>query len=951
MKYLILFLILLHELGALPDGDSLFQQCQPEDTGVDFVHRFDLEHPRAYLYYSGTAVGGISLGDVNGDSLVDIYMAGAAGKNALWLNQGGMKFKAMELPSALVGKNTWGTGVALVDIDNDGDLDLYQCNFGTPNQLFLNDGMGRYSEVSGAAGLDVNDASLQASFADIDNDGDLDMFLLCNEYYSPSGRPVKMPITYQGGIPVVKSEFRKYYKMMLDGNGQYRLAEYGRRDYLFLNMGADEKGQLKFKDISRDSGACMEGWGLSSIWWDYDGDGDLDLYVANDFDDPDRLFRNDGVDEKGIPQFTNVIADTLPNITWSSMGSDFADINHDGLPDLIVAEMAATTHYKAKTNMGALTQERRDILTNSWPRQYMRNHLFIGTNIGFFQETAYASGLGSSNWSWTTKFGDLDNDGYQDVFFSNGISRDLMNADEDKAINDLNKARIGKTMWDLEKNSAPRPEKNLVFQNVDGKKFKKRSDWGLDLLGMSYSSAMGDLDNDGDLDLIVSDLGKKTKIYQNKGAEGNSLRVRLTGKKSNRMGIGARVVVTDAAGVKRTRWVNPWTGFQSQNDIALHFGLGKNKVRKIEVYWPSGVYQKVPVTESRIIEVVEKATGKAPGALRPKPHFALAKAPEFTHKDKEYDDFKRQPLLPWKLSQLGPCIAKGDMDGDGDEDFFVGGAQGQAGALFVNDGGRFVLSKQTAFEGLARYAEDSAAVMFDADGDGDLDLLVVTGSTEYKQDDTLYKDRLYLNTPKGGKPYLQSAPDGAFPFLLDSGSCVTTADYDGDGDQDVFIGSRSIPGKYPLIPESRLMRNDTVDGVVKFTDVTPDELKKCGMITDAVWADFDRDGDSDLAVSIDWGPVKIFQNSGGVLKDVTSAAGTSSQVGWWRSLERVDVDHDGDLDLVAGNTGINTKYGKPSEQYPVILYYGDMDGSGKPRIVEAKIQKKKDRPLPVRGRY
>ncbi|BDS06878.1 hypothetical protein NT6N_19180 [Oceaniferula spumae] len=951
MRSIFLWIIVAGNIGAEPDAPSLFELCQPEKTGVDYVHRFAENHPRAYLYYSGSAVGALCLGDVDGDSLLDLYVSGAAGNNAFFLNRGEMKFSTQELPDAARGDKNWGTGAALVDIDGDGDLDLYQCNYDAPNQLFLNDGKGKFAELAGAAGLDVKDASLQATFADIDNDGDLDMFLLCNEYFSPHGRPAKVPVVYSNGLPEISAEYSKHFKIKIDVDGEYSVAEYGRKDYLFLNEGVGNDGKLRFRDISLASGVQMEGWGLSSAWWDYDGDGDLDLYVANDFTVPDRLFRNDGVQSNGIPSFTNVINDVFPHTSWSSMGSDVADFNHDGMPDLVIAEMASTTHYKSKTSMGALTPLRRQTLTQSMPRQYMRNHLLVNTGMNQFQESAIMSGVSSSNWSWTAKFGDLDNDGYQDLFFTNGMVRDLMNADRETEFGNLDEKRIGKTMWELEKDAPEQPEKNMVFQNTNGRKFKKKADWGLGLLGMSYSSAMGDLDNDGDLDLVVSDLGKNTKIYRNHSKDGNNIRISLTGTKSNRMGLGSRVVVTDDRGIKRIRWMNPYTGYLSQNDSVLHVGLGEAEAKKVEVYWPSGTYQNVPLSDSKWLKVVEKEVGTRPEQKPVNPRFVPANAPDYVHKDKDFDDFKVEPLLPQKLSQLGPCLAKGDIDGDGDEDFFVGGAHGQEGAVFLNDSGTFKRSKQPALSGLAKYAEDNAAIWFDADGDKDLDLLVVTGSTEYELDDTLYKDRLYLNQIKNGVPVLEPAPDGAFPFLLDSGSCVVTADYDGDGDLDLFIGSRSIPGKYPLSPQSRLIRNDSSSEVVKFTDVSKDSLKLDRMVTDAVWADIDQDNDPDLCVSTDWGPVIIYQNNGGKLVDVSSSVGTASHLGWWRSIHAVDVDGDGDLDLVAGNTGTNTKYKHPSDKYPAMLYYGDLDGSGTNHIVEAKIDKDRDRPLPVRGRY
>ncbi|MDB4462399.1 VCBS repeat-containing protein [Akkermansiaceae bacterium] len=949
MNLLLCFLGATPILGQQKSGE-MFVECA-RDVGVDFTHEMIEDHEKSYLYYSGMAVGAICLGDINGDDLLDIYEAGAAGKNALWLNQGEMRFSPMVLPASLQGNDRWGTGAALVDIDADGDLDFYQCNYDAPNQLFLNDGKGGLMELEGAGGLAVQDASLQSYFADIDNDGDLDLFLLCNELIAPRGRPAELPVIDRGSGQEVAPEYRKHYKLEVDFAGETKLTEYGRKDYLFLNESED--GVLKFSDVSSKSGLQMEGWGLSAVWWDYDGDGDLDLYVANDFDTPDRLFRNDGVTKGGTPRFVNVIAEVFPHTSWSSMGSDVADCNRDGLPDLMSVEMASNSHYKSKVNMGALTPSRRHILTKSIPRQYMRNHLQLNTGTQYFQEVAQAAGIASSEWSWAVKFGDLDNDGYQDVFLSNGMSRNFMNADRNKTRGDLGKARIGKTMWEIEKDGPENPEKNLVFQNLDGKRFQKRLDWGLGLLGMSYSAAMGDLDRDGDLDLVVSDLGKKTKIYANQGGVGNGVGVKLRGGRSNTMGIGAKVILTDTNGIQHTRWMNPWTGFQSQNDTVLHFGLGQARASKVEVFWPSGIYQLVPLNGENgdLIKVTEEAIGEAPVGDTPSQRFELVEAPSYRFDEKEYDDFEVQPLLPQKLSQLGPCLAKGDIDGDGDEDFFVGGVKGREGSLFINQGGSFVLSPQKAFGGLNKLAEDTAAEMFDADNDGDLDLLVVSGSNEREAGHRLYRDQLYLNQVEDGKVKLTQAEEGCFPSLHDSGSCVDAADFDGDGDWDLFIGSRSVPGQYPLAPVSRLIRNDSTKGQIKFTVVSEGNLEIGEMVTDAIWADLDRDGDPDLAVATDWGVIQIYVNQDGKLVESSKSAGTGGRRGWWRSLRAIDVDNDGDLDLVAGNTGVNTKYGNPTQTHPAILYYGDLDGSGNPHIVEAKRKKEGDQPLPLRGRF
>jgi len=939
------FFLLCFATSALSSlHQPLFKKVGAEKSKLNFIHEFDVNHEKSFLFHSGFAVGGIALGDVNGDSILDMYLVSGPGENKLFL--GGENISYTESKAKFNSQDQWGTGASLVDIDNDGDLDIYQCNYDAENELYLNDGNGNFSKLTGSAGLAIRDASMMANFADVDNDGDLDMYLLCNRYYRPGGRPANPPFVRQNGVPKITQEFEKYYALRQNATKAYSVNTYGRADYLFLNVG--EKGKPKFVDVSEKSGMSLTGYGLSCLWIDFDSDGDQDLYVANDFNDTDRLMRNDGIDKDGVPKFTNVANKMLRSTSWSSMGSDAGDVNRDGFPDIISVDMSATTHLKSKSNMGALSAEDRKLLEEGVPKQAMRNHLLINNRVGPFKETAYAAGLAKSDWSWSVKFGDLDNDGYQDVFITNGMARNFTDADRNEAIGPKMKALIGNTSWDLFKNQSPMLEKNLAFQNEDGNHFKKREDWGLGLLGMSYSSAMGDLDNDGDLDIIVSNLGKGVKIFENKGNKNNSCRITLKGTVSNSQGIGAKVILTDTLGIKHTRWQNPWSGFQGQNDMTLHIGLGEAEPVSLVVFWPSGIRQAEELNRSETLHNVVEA-GKVLPKDKPElvSRFIRAQTSLSSTEEEKFDDFKNQPLLPAKLSQEGPCIASADIDSDGDLDVFIGGSREKPATILVNEGGVLKPLKHDFFGMLSDYAEDNAAIWFDADGDGDLDLLVVTGSNEYKKNDIIYFDHLYLNESTKGEIKLVEAE--TFPEFADSGSCAVAADYDKDGDLDLFIGSRSIPGEYPLTPASRLLRNDSKSGEIKFVEVQLDTIKACGMVTSAVWQDMDGDGFVELVVSEDWGITRIFKNEKGTLSDVSKSANTSNRKGWWRALHAVDIDGDGDIDLVAGNAGINTKYGKLSTKKQAAIYYGDMDGSGNSRIVEAKL-KEKGRPLPVRGR-
>ena len=535
--------------------------------------------------------------------------------------------------------------------------------------------------------------------------------------------------------------------------------------------------------------------------------------------------------------------------------------------------------------------------------------------------------------AWAVKLADFDLDGRLDVFLTNGHTRNFSDAD----VPFSTAALIGRTQFDVYRSSGRLLEENLAFRNEGGRRFKQTAgEWGLGHAGMSYAAATGDLDGDGDPDLIVANLGEPVHLYRNDSSSRGRFSVRLEGVRSNRFAIGAKAVLTDSNGQTRSRWVMPQNGFLAQDNTSLLFGLGDAEPTSLEVHWPSGIRQlaKIVAGES---ELSLREEGKiAPRRRLQASRFSLAAAPAFTHREKIFDDFARQPLLPGRLSQLDPCLAPADVDGDGDVDLFIGAAAGQASVLLLNDGaGNYAESIQPALEAGGRHSEAVDAAWFDADGDGDRDLYVVSGSVEYEPGHSYYRDRLYIN--EDGK--LAEAPEGSLPDLRDSGSCVAAADFDRDGDVDLFVGSRSVVGEYPLSPESRLLRND---GGLKFSELTG-TFGQIGMVTDAAWADIDGDQDVDLCLSTEWGPVRVFSNDGGKLTEITTELGLAQQHGWWNCLEAADVDADGDLDLVVGNVGWNTKYGRSAE-----LYYGDMDGSGKANIVEVKHSG--NSLLPVRGR-
>ncbi len=941
--------------------EPLFELLPPAHTGIDFVQPIETDHPRKYLYVGGYASPGIAIGDLNGDGLQDVFVTGGPVKNRLYLQTGdpssvgSLHFRDATEEAEVDGRDDWGAGVTMVDIDNDGDLDIYVCNYDSPNKLFINETTSpesvRFVESAQEFGLDLVDASFVSAFCDYDLDGDLDVLVGGYQYVNPAGRPGKLPVVKQGERYMVLPEYQKYYGIVRGIGGGQVFTNVGRRDYLLENIAANSRdGRVRFKDVTKRAGIEGLGVGNSVLWWDYNGDGLPDIYIGNDFKVADQLYRNNG-----DGTFTDVIRDTFPHTTWFSMGSEAGDVNNDGLIDLFVTDMAGTTHYRSKVTMGEMSNN-RDFLKSANPRQYMRNALLVNTGTPRFLEAAYMAGLANSDWSWAAKLADLDNDGWLDVFISNGAAR--MFNHSDRQITD--QQRIGKTQWELWEDTPTRLEENLAFRNLGDLQFEDVSaKWGLKKKGMSYATAYGDLDNDGDLDLVVANLEEPVSVYRNRSREGHRLRVRLVGTRSNRSGLGAIVRIKTAQG-QQMRQMMPTMGFMSCNEPIVHFGLGaEDRAAELSVSWPSGILQVFQdLKADQVYTITEPSIDAGPRLVENQvdagtPMFLPSRVfPALRHVEKEFDDYARQPLLPYAHSQLGPGLAMGDVDDDGDLDFYLGRAKGTRRAVYDNLGkGR--LGLKTLFESDSDY-EDMGALFFDADRDGDRDLYVVSGGVECEPDDPILRDRLYLNDGAGK---FTRARDTVLPDLRDSGSVVCAADYDRDGDLDLFLGGRVIPGKYPVTPNSRLLQNQSRPGAPLMADVTTStapELLETGLVTSAVWSDADGDGWADLLVTHEWGPVKYFRNeaspsgstSARQLVDRTAEAHLRDRLGWWNGIAARDLDNDGDVDYVVTNFGLNTTY-HASDEKPELLYYGNFDDSGKPQLLEAKYEE--DKCFPRRG--
>jgi len=915
---------------------TLFQLLSPADTGIHFQNLLKPENVRRYLSNGA----GVAVGDYDGDGRPDIYLVGQDCPNRLYRQVSPFRFNDVTDEAGVSGGDAIGAGASFVDIENDGDLDLYVCNYLTANQLYVNEGDGTFSEKANEFGLGYAGPSRMGAFADYDRDGDLDLYLLNNRRYHVADEVTNFKAQQINGRIVIPPEMQEHVFVM-----QGRILENGAADILFEN---DGKGH--FHGRNKDAGIVGYGMGLSATWWDYNNDGWPDLWVGNDLKSPDYLYLNncDGT-------FTNVIEDAVPYTTWFSMGADFADFNNDGLFDFLIADMSFTTHRKEKINMGEMDTQAW-FLESAKPRQYMRNCLFLNTGTSRFMEVARLCGLAKSDWTWSVKCGDLDNDGRSDVFMTNGTLSNNNDADW------MNETRAQQSAGNLDLarqliEQAPMlEEENLAFRNTGDLEFHNvSSTWGLNHLGISHGAALVDFDRDGDLDLVVNNYDEPASVYRNRGTGRHGILVALRGRKSNQFGVGAKVTIESDAGLQM-RILTLARGYLSADEPILHFGLGKlDRIRTLRVDWPSGIRQTfsdLPVDQLYTIRESDMPTTLASSestiSRNAATHFVDVADPSglrFRHVEAPFDDFQRELLLPNRLSTLGPGLAWGDADGDGHDDLYIGGAAGQSGQLYRNLGdGRFQPLRESPWQS-DRACEDMAALWLDVDSDNDMDLYVVSGSNECEPGDPVLRDRLYLNSGRGD---FTKAPADSLPEVADSGSVAAAADFDRDGDLDLFVGSRMIPGQYPMVPSSRLLRNDK-GRLVDATATKAEGLEKAGLVTSAVWSDVDDDAWPDLLIAREWGPIQLFKNDGGRLIDRTRDAGLAEVLGWWNGITAHDLDGDGDVDYVASNFGLNTKYNAPSPKKPVVLYYEDFDSNGRLDLVEAKTQGK-DGELPIRGR-
>lgn len=909
------------------NSPPLFKKLSADSTGVGFRNDLSEDFDTYFDYfayvYNG---GGVAIGDINNDGLPDIYFTGNEVENKLYLNKGSMKFEDITASAGVQGNGKWNNGVTMADVNGDGFLDIYVCKGGwhdapeqRTNLLYINDGNLHFSEKAAEYGLAESDHSIHASFFDMDNDNDLDAYITSrpDSFDLPLSEMVR-----QRNLPSARS-----------------------RDKLLIN------DNNKFHEIGKQAGITNNfGYALSVVTSDLNNDGYADIYVANDFAESDYMYIN-----QHNGKFKEQIRTATNHISMYSMGTDVADINNDGLEDIMVSEMLPDDYKRSRVSMPSMDVEGFNSLVNSgMHKQYMHNVLHLNQGNGFFGDVSQLAGVTKTDWSWAVLMSDFDNDGRRDIFVANGYKRDVFDGDVHHKIAAFVQANMHKypTANDLlQRNfknfiSLYQPIKvtDYAFRNEGSMKFSNVSAaWGLTDPSFSNGAAVGDLDNDGDLDLVINNIDDPAFIYENTTTSKNYLKVKLDGPKGNGNGLGAKVSVYANGGMQyfENKTVR---GFLSSNEPIVHFGMDNVATAdSVVVRWPDGKENRLTNVKSNQTlpinwnDATLRKNIPVPPALFKETTVLVQ---PFVHKENEFNEYESQILLPHGFSKAGPFIASADIDSDGDEDLYIGGAAGQAGALYTQDKGKFTRKQTAAFE-KDKMFEDAGVAFADIDGDKDNDLYVASGGASFPDGHELYNDRVYINDGKG------NFTAGARIPTKTSASCVTVFDADGDGDNDIFRGSQVRFNLYPDIPRSYLLVND--NGVLsdKTSDLAPILLEP-GLVKTATAADLNGDKKPELIVTGEWMPVRIFSQKNNKLEDVTTDYIDAKTNGWWNKVVADDIDGDGDIDLLAGNLGENYKF-KASEEKPFMVYAKDFDDNGTNDIFLARYLND-SLVVPIRGR-
>ncbi|MBN1791083.1 MAG: VCBS repeat-containing protein [Bacteroidales bacterium] len=892
-------------------SEETFKKLSPSRTGIDFTNELVENDTLNYTVFPYMYMGGgVSVGDINNDGLDDIFFCGNLVPNRLYLNKGNMRFTDISEQAGIMGNHQWFTGSTMADVNNDGWLDIYVCVSAkyqpSDNLLFINNQDNTFTESGKSFGINDKSSSVQATFFDYNNDGFLDLFV------------ANYPI-------VLVSMGVEFYSNKIKGN------KYEESGHLYRN-----NGNNTFTDVTDETGVRNFGMSIGIVAMDFNNDGWKDLYISNDFNPPDNFYLN-----RGDGTFREIVKEATFQTSIFGMGFDAADFNNDGLIDLFQIDMTPEDHFRRMVNVIPMRQKTFDqSLDLGLHYQYMQNSLQLNngvfdsiplySNISLFSEVAY------TDWSWGGVFLDMDNDGNKDLFVTNGVLKDINNRD---ILDDPNSNVYFRQMKEYRPELFPStPVRNYAFKNNGNLTFTNKSDdWGFKELNLANGMSYSDLDNDGDLDIVISLVNEVSAIYENKAViqDHHYIKIKLNGPNTNLFGLGSTIRVK-TGDTTQYQELTLTRGYQSSVPATLHFGLGpKDIIDELTVIWPDRKEQVINnIKADQTIELKYKDAVAQDNKTLQKSIFKDITAEagiNFIHHEDHYDDYEFEPLLPYKNSQMGPGLAIGDIDKDGLDDFFVGNGAGFKAAMYRQTG------KGTFKEIPGPWTDDSdqedtGALLFDADGDGRLDLYVVSGGNDNNRSEEFYQDRLYLNTENGFIKSRNILPDP----LKQSGKCVKAADFDKDGDLDLFVGGRITPANYPFPASSFILANNGRHGAdLRFENVTDKlapELKNLGLVTDALWDDFNGDGDIDLIVVGEWMGIRFFENTPDGFTDISERMGFKETVGLWFSVESIDMDQDGDNDYLVGNLGLNYKY-KTSKTEPFEIFAHDYDVNGKTDIV------------------
>ena len=906
---------------------ALFKELSVDESGIDFTNELVYDDKfNIYTYRNFYNGGGVAIGDIDHDGLDDIYLTGNRQENKLYKNLGNLKFEDITEKSGVAGEKGWSTGVSMADINGDGWIDIYVCNSGDisgddkQNELFINNGDGTFSEQAKAYGLADKGFSTHAAFFDYDRDGDLDVYLLNNSYKAI-------------------------------GEFNLRINERPKRDPVGGDKLYRNDGQV-FTDVSEQAGiyGSVIGFGLGVTVGDVNNDDWPDIFISNDFFERDYLYIN-----QGDGSFDEVLEDKIRSISAASMGADMADINNDSRPDIFVTDMLPEPDERLKQVTTFESWDKHQYaLKNGYHYQFSRNMLHLNNGDGSFSEVGRLAGIEATDWSWGALFFDMDNDGLKDLFVANGIYQDLTDLDYLNFIANeevRNKIIQGGTDFKALTDPIPiNPIPNYAYHNQGGLSFEnKAEDWGLGKPVHSNGSAYGDLDNDGDLDLVVNNVNAISSIFENKTnelrPENHFIKFNLKGDLNNKFAFGAKIEIkagNDQYYIEQM----PIRGFQSTVGTKPIVGVGNHRsLDTIHITWPNGgstlltdvsTNQELDLSEADATDEVLTTSKNIQPIFS---EFDMSEMLNFQHEENLFIDFDRDRLTYHMRSNEGPKIKEADLNNDGLMDLIIGGAKDHPTSIYFKHlGGGYDLSIQEAFIE-DQISEDLEMAVYDHDNDGDLDIYITSGGNEFNRSNQYLADRLYINDGKGlfnkaNSPILQQNKM--------SSSIAISYDLNKDGFEDIFVGTRLRPFEYGVPATSFLYLNDRKGGFIDGSDLAP-ALEGIGLITDATWTDVDNDQDKDLILVGEWIAPKILINDSGRLVDASSTALSGAYSGWYNHIEAADLDQDGDMDFVLGNHGLNSRF-KASKDSPIRLYVNDFDSNGSPEQIFTRIEA--DRNLP-----